>query len=735
MMDYRKEFGPLYCICENEIRKEMTKHYEGVFAQGSGYMHIRGSYEEGLAAADQGDEYMRLPANVTLEKPKHPRSKWGMYIPGITGNHPLLKEEIVNLPYMLSFKVIADGTELDMDICKITGYKRTLDMRDGLLYRKFDWALDNGAIIRCFYTRYVSRARKNLIVQDMSFTAAKGACDIVFISGIDENVKTNGYNHYKSIEKRPEKNQVNLKLTTDNCDEVLMSSRVFSSSLEFNPHGNAVTGNMILHENESVVVRKLSCVITSKDLDVVYFTDDEVDTELNDAEIRADGLYTEHNAVWREMWENAELKIEGDEKAQLAINFSIYHLLRSANPNDSRVAICAKGFAGEAYFGHFFWDTDVYILPFFLYTAPETARALAWFRVNTLDGAKRNAAAYGYKGARYAWESSLLGDEQCPNWQYADHEVHITADVTYGLWHYYNTTMDNNFLIRALPVFIQTSEYWMDRVEKKKDGTVNINGVMGPDEYTCFCSNNAYTNHMVAFSLKRTVEAARLVNEIDYEAYKALGITESKLEQYGIAADGLKVRSLDNGIILQCDAFDDFEELDFEHMWTDRSKPFGYFISQERLYRSKALKQADVLMLPFLFPSCFKRKQVEANYDYYYPFTTHDSSLSYIVHSMLCCMLDRPKEAYDLFLRSLDIDLDAQKSGAAEGIHIANCGGIWQAVVFGFAGMSRSYESDGLEFAPKLPEKWKSLQFKIFYKGTRYTVAINKNGVKTERVS
>jgi trehalose/maltose hydrolase-like predicted phosphorylase len=731
-MNYHKGFDSLYCICEGEIKKETTKHYEGVFAQGSGYMHMRGSYEEGLTDAFQNGEYMRLPANVTIEKPRNPRSKWGTYIPGITGIHPILKEEIINLPYMLSFKVFANGTELDMEKCTIDRYKRTLDMRDGLLYREFDWTLDSGATLRCFYTRYISRARKNLIVQDMSFTATNGMCNIVFISDIDENVKTNGYNHYTSIEKRLKNNQVDLKLLTDNNDEVIMSSRAFSSKLTFSPNGNAAMGAIILHENENVLIHKLSCAITSRDNDVKFFNN-EVNNQLDEAEKNINELYFAHDAVWREMWNNAELNIEGDDRAQLAVNFSIYHLLRSANPNDSRVAVCAKGYSGEAYFGHFFWDTEVYLLPFFLYTNPETASALTEFRINTLDGAKRNAAHYGYKGARYAWESSLLGVEQCPNWQYADHEVHITADVTYGLWHYYKATMDNDFLVKAFPVFMQTAKYWLSRVERKNDGTINLNGVMGPDEYICICNNNAYTNYMVSYSLKRTIEVAQLVKDIDYEVYKALGITEEELEQFRIVAEGLPVASIDNGVILQCDGFEDFEEIDFETIWIDRSKPFGHCISQERNYRSKALKQADVLMLPYLFPSCFTKKQAEVNYDYYYPYTTHDSSLSSIIHAILCCMLDRPEEAYDLFCKSLDVDLSEQKAGAAEGIHIANCGGIWQAIIFGFAGMSWSYESDELKFTPKLPEKWKSLRFKIIYKGKHYRVAIDKNGTNMER--
>ena len=234
-MNYHKDFDFVNCLCEYEVKNETTKHYEGVFTQGSGYMHARGSYEEGLEGASQKEEYMRLAANVTIEKPRNPRSKWGTYIPLITGRHPILKEEMINLPYMMSFKVFSNGIALDMGKCRIEKYRRTLDLRDGVLYREFEWVIDGGTIVKCFYERYISRAQKNLIVQMMSFTAIGGDCNIEFVSGIEEGVRTNGYNHFKSIKKSALTNQVNLHLVTDNDDEVLMSSRTFSSQMRFFP--------------------------------------------------------------------------------------------------------------------------------------------------------------------------------------------------------------------------------------------------------------------------------------------------------------------------------------------------------------------------------------------------------------------------------------------------------------------------------------------------------------------
>ncbi len=452
----------------------------------------------------------------------------------------------------------------------------------------------------------------------------------------------------------------------------------------------------------------------------------------------AGNLYAEHEAEWAAMWKASAVRIGGDPRAQHALNFALYHLLRAADPRDARAAICAKGSAGEAYFGHFFWDTEIYLLPFYLYTRPEAARRLVEFRLNTLDGARRNAQAYGYRGARYPWESSITGDEQCPNWQYADFEVHVTADVVHAVRHASSAAADEDLAFRAAEMLVETSRYWASRVQRRPDGSVNLNGVMGPDEYTCFSNNNAYTNGMVKRALRFTLDTLASLEARRPAEHAALasrlGIATAELADFASIADGLPVRVRPDGVVVQCDGFERLEDIDFDAVWADRGLPFGRFVSQERNYRSKALKQADALMLAYLFPAEFPVEQVAATYDYYEPLTTHDSSLSCVVHAILAARLGRREEAWALFARSLDIDLDAAGGGAAEGIHIANCGGIWQAVVIGFAGMSWAYESPVPRFDPRLPRHWTSLEFPLRSAGRSWEVRITPEAVDLREV-
>lgn len=735
-----KRFDPLFCVEEKMLDPSKSKHFEGLFTQGSGYVSIRGSYEEGLVAAVQDEEYMRTPANVTLEKSRHSRSKWGVYLPGVTGRHPLLKEEMVNLPYLLEFVLYAEGEKLDMDLCNILDYRRWLDLRDGVLYRDFIWKTASGCILKASYRRYISADKRNLVVQEMEFEVVEGSACLKLEGGINTNVRTNGYQHFQQIDVGFD-GEAYAEVTTDTGTSVYMRSSLFINGDKVY-NGLARDGRAFaqaewdIRTEKKVKISKISVIASDRDAEGDLFRQAARDM-LDTSDPGVINLFEKHEHIWESRWKTADIEIEGNDFVQLAVRVSIYHLLRACNDQDDRIAICAKGFAGEAYYGHFFWDTEVYLLPFFIYTHPEAAKKLLGFRVNTLEGAIRNARYYGYRGARFPWESTITGEEQCSNWQYADNEVHVTADVVYGIWHYYIATGDFSFLKKCTRLLIETSRFWADRVEIKMDGSVNLNGVMGPDEYVAFCNNNSYTNYMVSFALKSTVD---LINEIKQKdagyldaMMDSLGLEDKELTHFMYIAQSLKIPEGSGRLIRQCDDFEKLEDIDFNQVWKDRSKPFGSCISQEKNYRSKALKQADVLMLFHLFPQFFEKNRCEVNFDYYFPMTTHDSSLSYCIHSILAARLGRMELSSTLFEKTLGIDLDAAKGGAAEGIHIANCGGIWQSIVMGFAGASWAYESNEPHFEPTLPADWKRIQFNYQFKGERYRVTVTHEGVMVKQ--
>ncbi|MCH4890136.1 glycoside hydrolase family 65 protein [Acidaminobacter sp. JC074] len=669
------------------FEKEHYKHFEGLMTQGNGYLSIRASFEEDYIEG-QDDLYWRMPANVTVEKKRHTEGKFGTYIPLIVGNHPILREEMINLPYFLGMNFYVDGCKFHINHAR--NHHRKLDLKDGLITRYFDF---KGIHIKT--ERYIHQVHKNLVVQKYEIQGDK---DIEVESYIDYGVTTNGYNHFVETSYNLE-NGLHLNLLTDMNDEVEIVSRLSldkTTSVSDPPY---LMEKKLLHlkKDQKYVFYKYTLIRTSKDVNPCGIDFD------------FDKLYAEHQKAWQEKWDMADVVIEGDSNLQYALRVSIYHLLRSNNEHESRVAIDAKGAAGEAYFGHFFWDTEIYLLPFYLLTNPVAAKNLLMFRVNTLEAAKKNAKSYGYNGAKYPWESSVSGAEQCSNWQYADLEIHVGLDIAYAMINYLKATGDqecfNNHFLECIDEVLM---YFMERLSYK-DGEFHLKGVMGPDEYIHYSDNNAYTNKLLYEIMK-----FRIQYQSDTFSKKLL-----------IYKDGLVIQ--DDYIIEQCDHFGDFDNLDFDLVWPDKSKPFGATISQEKNYRSKALKQADVLMLFFLYKDQYSKERMKDNLDYYLPLTTHDSSLSYIIHSIIMNWTC-DERAYEYLEKAMAIDINY---GAEDGIHIANCGGLYQGLVFGLCGMK---VGANVTFDPKLPKNIRKVSFKYNHLGKKYQVDINHNGVNVNEI-
>ncbi|MDH7602044.1 MAG: glycosyl hydrolase family 65 protein [Armatimonadota bacterium] len=705
-----------WVLTETAFDPKTAKAYEGLFTQGSGYLHVRGSLEEHLTDCPQNIDRLRKPTNVTAERFPETKAKWGTYVPGIYGPHPFLNWELINLPWFLDIALFADGEKLDMELSNVRDYKRELNLRTATLKRELTWCTKTGKTLNVLFERFASAARPHLFVQRLNIFPQQDLVAEVS-AGIDADVRTNGHDHFQSIDfSRIDDNNLSCAVLTDGNDTVWMQTRLLSrnvGSWEWKQHEKKAEfrAQIQLSSGRPFVLEKRTAVCTSRDLDAASCK------EILETACKStyEDLHAEHCAVWEERWNRSDVVIEGDDESQLAMRCAIYHLLRAHVPNDPRVAIDAKGYAGEAYFGRFFWDTEMYLLPFYLYTDPEKARTLVDFRIRTLPGARDTAASYGYSGAKYPWEADRDGHDSCPNWQYADHEVHVTADVVYGFAHYATATGDRSFLTNeAAEAIVETARYWLQRLDwRKGDNYPSILGVMGPDEYSPITNNNSYTNKMVKFALN-------LAADIGSHA----GASSEECGEFRRAAELLPIPRREDGLVLQCEEFEKLAEPRFEELWKDRSLPFAAQVSQERLYRSKCLKQADVLMMMMLFPKDFTEKEIRTAWEYYLPYTTHDSSLSAGVHAIVACRLGLRKQAWDFWKRTSSLDLDITHGGAAEGIHIANSGASWQVAVFGFAGLATALESDILTIRPNLPDSWKRLTFPIVWKGQQGRVEI-----------
>jgi trehalose/maltose hydrolase-like predicted phosphorylase len=448
-------------------------------------------------------------------------------------------------------------------------------------------------------------------------------------------------------------------------------------------------------------------------------------------------VMAEHEAAWDARWIASDILIEGDEESQRALRFAVYHLTSAANPEDDRVSIGARALTGDAYLGHVFWDTEIYLLPFYTAVWPQAARALLMYRFHTLAGARAKAARFGFKGALYAWESADTGMETTPERVVLSDggvveiltgqmEHHISADIAYAVWQYWHVTGDDAFFLDAgAEILLETARFWASRALAEADGGRHIRHVIGPDEYHEDVDDNAFTNVMARWNIARALVAMDRMRGRwpDHAAAlrKKLALGDDELANWRDAIARIVTgRDAATGIYEQFAGFHALEPLDLAD-YADRTVPIDVVIGRERTQRSQVVKQADVVALMALLPEEFPGALAERNFRHYEPRCAHGSSLSAGMHALVAARLGDAEMALR-YLRetaATDLDLDPNSAG---GVRIAGLGGLWQAVMLGFAGLD--FRGDRLGIDPRLPPQWKSLSFRVCWRGQWVAIRI-----------
>jgi kojibiose phosphorylase len=454
-------------------------------------------------------------------------------------------------------------------------------------------------------------------------------------------------------------------------------------------------------------------------------------------------LLRDHRAIWRALWHDCDLVIEGDLAIQRAVRFNLYQLLIAVPRHSDRVSIPAKTLSGFGYRGHVFWDTEIFILPFFAFTRPELARNLLMYRYHTLPGARENARQAGYEGAMYAWESAADGRETTPPWVplpggglvriwCGEIEQHITADVAYAVWQYWQVTGDDDFMRDyGAEIVLDTASFWGSRVEyDAAAGRYEINDVIGPDEYHEHVNNNAYTNRLVQWHLEKALELVSwLRDRYPLQAsilQERLGLSEERLAHWRDVRRRLYIPyDQATGLFEQFDGFFQLRDIDWQAL-EPRTRSIQEVLGIEPTQKVQAIKQGDVLMLLYLLRGEYDERVKRANWGYYEPRTDHTygSSLGPAVHAVMGIGLDHLEDAYEHFVRAAFVDLDDLRGNTRDGIHAASAGGVWQVVVMGFAGLGIGPE--GLTFAPRLPDGWQRLRFTVRYHGEPVAVDLKR---------
>ena len=452
------------------------------------------------------------------------------------------------------------------------------------------------------------------------------------------------------------------------------------------------------------------------------------------------GVLAAHEAEWAARWRCSDVVVDGDPAAQQALRFAAYHLNGAANPADERVSIAARALTGADYHGHVFWDTEIYLLPFYTLTWPEAARALLMYRFATLGGARAKAAAMGWRGAMYAWESADTGAETTPEHGIGPdrkvvdilcgtQEQHITADVAYAVWQYWLATGDEAFLRDAgAEILLEAGRFWASRALLEADGLHHIRGVIGPDEYHETIDDNAFTNVMARWTIRRAVEVAAMLRErwpAEWDLLASrIGVDGREIEQWAAVAEAMAT-GLDpkTGLFEQFAGYFALEDIDLAQ-YASRSVPMDVVLGRERTAASQVVKQADVVALLGLLPDEFASGAGAANFDFYAPRCSHGSSLSRAMHGIVAARLGRSEMALEFSRQTSAIDLADTHAAIDGGVHIAALGGVWMIAVCGFAGLTLL--ADGLGFDPQLPEGWTGLAFACQWRGRHLRVRIDQ---------
>ena len=666
-----------------------------------------------------------------------------------------------------------DGERFAMDRGTLRNYLRVLDLRTGELSRDVAWISPRGKRYTFRFTRFVSMADHHLLGLRASVTPLDGDCEVRVDSGINGQVTNTGSQHFHEGAKRIFNHKIlrmTQKTTQSGVTVCLHAAHTYAVAGEevqgkllpvIDRRAMCIRGTFTVAQGKTFTVDKLTAVTTSRDLAYADLPQEAAAVRAEEDGLRAlenamaagyDTLFAQSAAAWDTLWHACDIQVASDRPYdQLTVRFALYHLNIMANKQDSRMGIGAKGLTGEGYKGHSFWDTEIFILPYFTLTQPHVARKLVEYRYLGLHGARKKAQENHYEGAMYPWEAAWVDDgEVTPLWGAADIitgkpipiltgmiEQHITADVVFGIWQYYAVTGDQQFMDGCgYEVILDTARYWASRVEwhNGRDRYV-ITHVIGPDEYKERVDNNAYTNYMAAWNMKLALQvmddlgktpgdaAQRLMQQFDFPAL------EGRLRE--VLAKMYLPMPNEEGIVPQFDGYFDLKHIDLTpYKNTSQVGTIYNEYNQEQICSFQVHKQADTVVLLLLMDDLFPAEIKKKNYDFYEARTLHDSSLSKSTHCVLAADLGEEDTAYHFYVGCGNIDLGPNMSTSDAGVHTASLGGIWQCVVYGFGGV-RVVGND-LHIAPRLPKCWHSLSFPLVWRGQPLKVTVDQTGLRVE---
>lgn len=734
---------PLDPWCIRETGFDTASHFlrETLFALGNGYIGLRGTGEEGYTG----------PAGTSLD---------GTYLNGFYESEPIVYPEaahalaktnqfMLNVPNAKGIALTVDGERFDPLAGTLARYERSLDFRNGMLERSLEWTSPGGKRIALRSRRVVAFTNKHLFAIEFEVTPLNFSGQITLRSFIDGAVKNQEAGDdprvgsavsgpaLRTVGSEQEASFAALVQRTHNSGFTLVSAIdssvegvAPSSWREGEQAGQVLTCAAV--EGQPVRLTKYGAYYSSRD-----YPEGELMARARDtlAGAKAAGfaaLCAAQAGYLADFWASADVEIAGDDALQQGIRFNQYHLLQSVG-RDGRTNIAAKGVTGEGYEGHYFWDTEIYIFPFFLYSKPEIARKLLEYRYAGLEQARERARQMSHPiGALYPWRT-IAGGECSAYFPAGTAQYHINADIAYSIKSYYEATADLDYMAQAgLEIVLETARIWLGIGSYDRQGRFCINEVTGPDEYTALVNNNYYTNAMARMHLHFAADMVDTVREERPGEFAriagATGLEAGEADAWREAATRMHLPyDAALGIHEQDDSFLSKKVWDFANT-PKENYPLLLNYHPMVIYRHQVCKQADVVLALLLLSNEFTLHDKRRDFDYYEAVTTHDSSLSSCIFSIIASEVGYHDKAYDYFMETARLDLDDTHGNTHYGVHTAAMAGTWMGVAYGFGGMRVSHGE--LRFAPTLPTQWQHYRFQVQLRGAMLAVRVSGDGTE-----
>ena len=737
-----------WCLRETSYAPDQVGVTETLFALGNGYLGMRGNNPEGRKAHEHGTFINGLHETWKI---RHAENAYGFAEVGQT---------MVNAPDSKVMRLYVDDEPFALGDADLLEYDRVLDFRDGVLRREVLWLTPAGKRVRVVSSRMVSFPERHLALMTLEVTMLDANAPLTIScqllnrqDGQDEYAAARAMATSRPDPRKAERladrvfqpgeysqhdNRSVLSYRVSNsgmtvalaADHVIETANEYTVTTSIEP--DVAKNVYAIHAKRGVTVRITKVVSyhssrtapTRELIDRCARTLDRVRGEGIDAQ------YTRQRRWLDDYWERSDVEIDGNDDLQQAIRWNLFQLAQATARADG-LGIPAKGVTGSGYGGHYFWDTEIYLVPFLAYTSPLWARDALLQRQHMLPSARRRARMLNEDGVLFPWRT-INGEEASAYYAAGTAQYHINADVTYALAKFVRATDDIGFLANgAIDIAVETARMWMTLGFWRRNGevTFEIHGVTGPDEYTTVVNNNMFTNVMARFNLTYAAATVRTLAEERPDAYRRmvtrLGLRDEELLAWEHAAAAMSIPFSENlGIHPQDEHFLEREIWDLENTPAEQ-KPLMLHFHPLVIYRFQVLKQADVVLALFLLGDQFTLEEKIADFDYYDPLTTSDSTLSNVVQAIIAAEIGYRDLALDYFRHTLFVDLADLHHNTSDGVHVASAGGVWSALISGFAGM-RDYNGQ-LTFDPRLPAQWPEMRFRLIWHGVRILVVLRQD--------